>query len=394
MSDPGDKDKPTGTALKIILPILVLAIGVAGLLLLIKMKPRPEHQPPAFRGVLVEVTELHARPHQVQVHATGTVQAAQKIALVPEISGKVSWVSAKLVNGGFFRTGETLLKIEADDYQLAVERARADVARAEVSLASEQERARVARQEWRRVVLPDKGKPGPLVTHQIQLQQEQANLAAARATLQQAQLNLQRTAIKAPFNGRIRQESVGLGQYLRAGTAIGTLAGTDRAEILIPLPVTELSWLKIPAAGGKRRGSQARITLPGETSHAWLGRVVRSVGEIDPVSRMATVVVAVDDPYQLNSGGGQPELRNGQFVEITLQGPLLKQVFELPRSALRENNSLWIMGDDSRLRIVPVDVVRRDPRQVVVRTSLVDGTKLVLTSLAGAADGLLLRTAE
>jgi len=387
-------NKRSGKALKIILPILVLVIGAAGLLLLIKLKPSPQHQPPEFRGVLIDVTELRARPHQVQVHATGTVQAEQEISLVPEVSGKVSWLSPKLVDGGFFKTGETLLKIEAEDYRLAVERARAEVARAKVALLAEQERAKVARQEWQRVELPDKGKPGPLVTHEIQLQQEQANLAGAQAALEQAQLNLQRTTIRAPFNGRIRQEAVDLGQYLRAGTSIATLAGTDRAEIIIPLPLTELSWLKIPAAGSDGLGSTALIKLPGRTDSKWKGRIVRSLGEIDPGSRMATIVVAVDDPYQQTSAEKQPALSNGQFVEITLQGPVLTQVIELPRSALRENDRVWIMNDENRLHIVPVEVVRRDPEQVVAQASLADGTRLVLTAIPGAADGLLLRTAE
>ncbi len=386
--------KTTGKALKILLPLLLLAVGVAGLLMLVKMKQSPEHQVPEFRGVLVDVTELQILPHQVQVRATGTVQAEQEISLVPEVSGKVAWLSERLVAGGFFQAGEILLKIEGDDYRLAVERSRAEVARAEVALVSEQERAKVSRQEWQRVELPNKGEPGPLVTREIQLLYEQANLAAAQAGLQQAELNLQRTAIRAPFNGRIRQESVDLGQYLRAGTSISSFAGTDRAEVMIPLPVAELSWLTVPSAGSTQQGSKAQVRLPGEETPHREGRIVRSFGEIDSGSRMATLVVAIDDPYQLASGGTQANLSNGQFVEIILQGATLAQVVELPRSALRENDRVWVMDSDNRLRIIPVEVVRRDPELVVARAALNDGAKLVLSPVAGAADGLLLRTSK
>jgi len=390
-----ETEKPSsGKALKIILPMLILLIGAAGLLLLIKMKPSPQHQPPEFRGVLVEVRELQTGPHQVQVRATGTVKPEEEIVLVSEVNGKVAWLSPKLVNGGFFRAGETVLKIEADDYRLAAERTRAEVARAEVALLSEQERAKVALQEWQRIKLPNKGEPGALVSRKIQLQQEQANLAAAQATLKQAELNLQRTVIKAPFNGRIRQESVDLGLYLRIGTTVGTLAGTDRAEILVPLPADEISWLTIPKAGASAAGSKARISKPGPQTTNWEGQIVRSLGEIDPGSRMATIVVAVDDPYQLHKKSSLPELPNGQFVEILLQGLVLDQVFELPRSALRENDRIWIMDAQNRLRIVPVDVVRQEPELAVVRGDIGEGAKLVVTSIPGAADGMLLRTAE
>ncbi len=394
MNDLNSTSPPSGKALKIILPLLILALGVAGFLLLMKMKSKPEQQPPEFRGQLVEVSELQAQPHQVQVRATGTVQAEQEIALVPEVSGKVAWLSPKLVNGGFFQAGEVLLKIEADDFRLAVERARAEVARAEVALTSEQERAKVARQEWQRIDLPNKGEPGPLVTREIQLQQERANLAAAQAAFKQSELNLQRTEIRAPFNGRIRQETVDLGQYLRAGTPFGSYAGTDQAEIMVPLAAEELRWLQVPKPGAKRPGSVARINRPGGDGPGWQGTIVRSLGEIDPVSRMAMLVVAVDDPYQLRSAAAAGDLSQGTFVEVRLLGATLEQVVELPRRALREDNQVWVMDSENRLRILPLEVVRREAELVVARATLNEGAKLVVTPVAGATDGLLLRTAD
>ncbi len=394
MTDVTNRPKSSRRALKIILPLLILALGIGGLLLLVNMKAKPQQQPPEFRGVLVEVDELQARPHQVRVQATGTVQAEQEISLVPEVSGKVAWLSPKLVTGGFFLADETLLKIAAVDYRLAVEVARAEVARAEVALASEQERAKVSRQEWQRIDLPDKGEPGPLVTREIQLQQERANLAAARAGLKLAELNLQRTEIRVPFNGRIRQEAVDLGQYLRAGTSIGSFSGTDRAEILVPLPTAELRWLQIPKPGGTQAGSPAIISRDGGTGAEWQGRIVRSFGEIDPVSRMATLVVAVEDPYQLQAEADRPALNHGQFVEVSLQGSTLAQVVVLPRRALRENDQVWVMDNQNKLRIVPLEVVRREAELVVARAPLEDGVRLVLTPVPGATDGLLLRTAE
>lgn len=383
--------KKSRKALKIILPILILAVGVAGFIGMSKLKKAPSREVIRHPGVLVDVIELKAAPHQVTLYATGIVQPEQEIALVPEVSGKVSWISPRLVSGGRFKQGETLLKIEARDFQLAVEKARADIARAEVALKIEQEKSRVALQEWQRIVLPDKGRPGPLVTREIQLQQEQANLAAVRANLQLALLNLQRTELKAPFNGRIRQEQVGLGQYLRAGSSIGRFAGTDRAEIAIPLPTEELHWLQIPAAGSRQDGSPADISLPGNQPPLWRGQIVRSRGEIDPGSRMATVVVAVDDPYQLTSAVDRPELATGLFVDIKLHGRLLSKVISIPRDALRNNQQVWIADQDNRLRIRRVVIAHREKNQVLLSGGLAPGERLITTSLSTAADGLLLR---
>ena len=381
----------SGKAIKIILPVIVLLLGVGGFILLGKLKPVPQRQPAARAGILVDVMELQAGPHQISIHATGTVQPARQITLVPEISGKVIWIAPELVNGGFFRAGDPLLRIEPADYQLAVERAQADIARAEVAVETEQERAKVSMQEWDRVELPNKGVPGRLVTREIQQQQEQANLSATRAALEQARLNLSRTELIAPFNGRIRQKQVDIGQYLRAGSSIANFAGTDQAEIHIPLSPDDQRWLTIPAAASQQTGSLAIVYLPGVTGSNWQGRIVRSLGEIDPDSRTASLVVAVDDPYQLQKKPVGEDLSNGLFVEVKLYGDKLDSAISIPRSALRNNNQVWLAAPDDRLRRQPVEILRREKQKLIISQGLSAGERLILTNISAAADGMLLR---
>ncbi len=376
-------------ALKIILPLLILFIGFFGFKMMGTLKKIPQRQQPTRQGVLVDVVELKAITHQVKVHATGTVQAEQEIALVPEISGKVTWVSPRLVSGGLFKKGETLLRIDTIDFELATEKARAEIARVQVAMATEQERAKVALAEWERIDIVDKGEPGPLVTREIQLRQQQANLAAAKANLQQAQLNLQRTEIKAPFNGRIRKEQVDLGQYLRAGTSIGTFAGTDRAEIHIPLPARELAWLIIPSAT-QQQGSTATIYQP-DHSTGRQGKLVRQVGEVDPNSRMTTVVVMVEDPYLLQKNSNQTPLPNGLFVNVELNGEVFADIISIPRKALHSGDLVWIADSENRLSLRQVEVFRREQQQILIQGGIQSGEKLILTALSGAAEGTLLR---
>ncbi len=382
MTEPKKKSQ---LALKIILPLLILIIGFVVFNMMGKLKKAPQRQHPVQQGFLVDVIELNAINHQVKVHATGTVRAEQEIALVPEVSGKVSWISPQLVSGGLFKKGETLLKIDTSDFELAIERAHADIAQVQVALATEHERAKVALAEWERIDLAEKGEPGPLVTREIQMKQQQANLSAAQANLQQARLNLQRTELIAPFNGRIRQEQVDFGQYLRAGISIGSFAGTDRAEIHIPLPVKELIWLDIPSATQKH-GSSATIHLPNDSNTSWHGKLTRSLGEIDPNSRMATVVVMVDDPYQQ-----QPTLFNGLFVDIELYGEKLQDIISIPRKALHADNLVWIVNSDNRLNLRPVEVLRREKQQILLKSGVQTGEKLILTALSSATEGVLLR---
>ncbi len=387
MTEPKKKSQ---LALKIILPLLILAIGFVAFNMMSKLKKAPQRQQPVQRGFLVDVIELKAINHQVKVHATGTVRAGQEIALVPEVSGKVNWISPQLVSGGLFKKGETLLKIDTSDFELAIKRALADIAQVQVALATEHERAKVALAEWERIDLAEKGNPGPLVTREIQLNQQQANLAAAEANLQQAQLNLQRTELKAPFNGRIRQEQVDFGQYLRAGASIGSFAGTDQAEIYIPLSVKELAWLDIPSRTQKQ-GSSAIIHLPNDSSSSWHGKLIRSLGEIDPNSRMATVVVMVDDPYQQKISLNQPTLLNGLFVDVELYGEKIANIVSIPRKALHSDNLVLIADSDDRLDLRPVEILRREKQQILIRGGVQAGERLILTALSGATEGVLLR---
>jgi len=380
--------------LKIILPLLVLAVGIAGALFITRMQKPPVRKPPMESGLLVDVMQVENRSHQVNVHATGTVHPSMEISLVPEVSGKVTWLSPQMISGGFLRQGEKLLEIDKRDYLLAVNRAKAELARAEVALQTEQQKASIALQEWQRLDLPDKGEPNPLVLHEPQLQQEQANLAAAEASLEQAELNLKRTALYAPFNCRVRTEQVDPGQYVRAANTIATLTGTDRVEINVPLPIAELQWLTIPRAGQKLRGSAAIITLEtGKTTYRWEGEIVRSLGEIDTNSHMATVVVAVDDPYhrRQKEDTEQIDLAVGLFVDITLQGKTVPNVVPIPRETLREDSSVWLVDSKDRLQIHPVHILRREKELLLIDDGLSGGERLVLTTLTGAANGLQLR---
>jgi len=386
-----DTPKKSRTALKIILPLLVLVVGFAGFKMLVQMKKTPHRQPPQQQGILVDIVNPIPGDYQVTVHATGTVRAAREISLVPEVSGKVVDISPQLVSGGRFRQGETLLKIDPSNYQLAVEKARSDIARAEVALATEQEQAKIALDEWQRIDIADKGEPGPLVSREIQLKQQRANLAAAKANFKLAELNLQRTTLNAPFNGRISQEQVDLGQYLRSGNSIGKFSGTDKAEIYVPLPYAELQWLKIPTTNSQQKGASANISLPGQNHPHWQGKIIRSLGEIDPTTRMATVIVAVDTPYNQSKTNNRADLETGMFVDIQIKGESLKNIVTIPRKALRNNQQVWVIDDENRLQIKQVEIARREKDRLLISSGLKATDRIVTTSLAAAADGMLLR---
>jgi len=377
---------------KIVLPLLILGGGALAMVLMIKGRQAPPKQEAAFRGVLVETIQVERRDHPLRIAATGTVQARQEAEIVPQVSGVVTEVGVNLAAGGFVRTGELLFAVEPVDFRLAVDRAQANLTKAELDLETVRAQAEIAGAEWRQ--LHPGEEPSPLAVYLPQLKSAEAALGSARAGLEQARLDLQRTRVTAPFNGYLRSESIDLGQYLRAGTRVATLVGTDAAEIIVPLPLSELQWLDVPRHSG-RKGSPAEIRLTAAGEASWRGWIDRSLGEVDPQGRMARVAILVADPYGLKRNPSEKlPLAVGSFVELTLQGRTLSKVVELPRQALREDDRVWVMDAENRLRILPVEVARRERDLVLVSQGLSGGEQVVVSPVSGAADGLQLRRAE
>ncbi len=382
---------------KIVLPIVILVIGFAVMRFMVLARPGPQKEVKEYAGVLAEVTRVEKKDHPVQVVGTGTVQARQEVNITPQVSGRITAMAPNFVAGGFFSQGELLFRIEDVDYKLAVDRSQATLAQAELDLAREESNARIARLEWDTLGGKNDEAPNPLVVYEPQMKKARAAISSARASLKQAKLDLKRTRMTAPFNCRVRSEAIDLGQYVRAGTSVGTLAGTDTAEIVLPLPLDEMQWLEIPRQGAAQRGSLAEVRVTaGSQQFTWPGRVVRSLGEVDPQGRMARVVVGVDDPYHLKTApeSGRPDLAVGMFVEVAIQGDTLSGVFSIPRGTLRENDTVWVVGEEEKLEIRKVEVVRRDRQNVLIRNHLRDGERVVLTALQGAANGMKLRPRE
>lgn len=382
---------------KIVLPLAIVLIAFFVMRLLIFSRPSPQKEAKSHPGVLAEVMTANAEDRQVLVSGTGTVQARREISITPQVSGRITSIAPDFVAGGFFKEGDLLFKIEDLDYKLAVDRARASLAQADLELAQEESNARIARMEWEKLSKNEDSEANPLVLYEPQLKRARANVSAAGASLRQAELDQQRTNFKAPFNCRVRFEEIDIGHYVRSGNTIGVLAGTDTAEIVVPLPLHELPWLRIPRQGSENRGSPATVKITtGDQVFTWKGEVVRSLGEVDTRGRMTRVVVAVEDPYHLKNGkkNGKPDLELGMFVEAQIQGEALSNVIPLPRTALRQDETVWIVDKENKLRIRPVEVARRERETVLVRQGLKQGDRVVLTALQGAADGMKLRPRE
>jgi len=230
-----------------------------------------------------------------------------------------------------------------------------------------------------------------LVAKEPQLATAQAELEADRAELSMALLNLERTDLRAPFDGRVSQENVDIGQYVSLGQALASLYSTEAAEIVLPMEDEKGFWFHIPGfTPGNRAGSRAvvRARIAGR-EQTWSGKVVRTEGKLDERTRMINVVVRVDNPY-----AKKPPLAVGLFVSVEIKGRSLPKAAVIPRSALHQDNVVWIVDDGGRLRFRKVDVARIQGDRAIVRAGLENGAKVIITPLKAVTDGMAVRVGE
>jgi RND family efflux transporter MFP subunit len=380
--------------IQILVVLVLIGIGIAGFRILTASKAKLKKRKTAATIPYVMAMTVKTGARTVYVRGEGTVRPLREIGLVPQVGGKVIYVSPNLVNGGEFRKGETLLRIEPVDYKLAVTLAEAKISDAQSKLQLAEEESEAAQEEWR-TLHPEAAKgnrnPPPLVAKEPQLAAARAALEAARADLKAATLNLERTRLTAPFHGRVSQESVDLGQYVTPGQALASIYSTEAAEISVPLDQEDLLWVHVPGfTPGNDPGSSAivRARIAGRDLPR-SGKVVRTEGKLDERTRMIKVVVRVEKPYEK-----RPPLAAGLFVTVDIEGRTLPNAALIPRAALHADSVVWVVDQEDRLVFRKVDIGRIQGEKVLITSGLKDGERVVTSPHKAVTNGMKVRIAE
>ncbi len=375
--------------LQFLLSVVVLACGVA--LATYYMNNSPEAKPRKREPSppLVEVQQVNSGNHRLTVSSMGTVLAAKEINLTAGVGGEIIKMSDNMVPGGFFAKNELLVTIDPADYQLAVMRLKSEVARAQYNLELEMGNQRVAQQEFDILGQEVSETEKKLILREPQLGSQQAALDGATATLAQAQLDLTRTQIKAPFNGVVLSRSVNLGARITEASVLARLVGTDEFWLKLAIPTTQLRWITFPS--GDEPGAEVRIFLEKKSADSPFrtGRVLRLAADIEEQGRMASIYVTVKDPLnRLPENSTQPQLLLGSFVRAEIAGTELTSVVPIKRDHLREGNSIWLLSDKQTLEIRQVDIVAKTSEQIFIGSGLADGERLIVSELTAPTSGI------
>jgi len=377
------------------LGLILLSIGALVLMVAISKGKRPEQKETADQALMIEALPAEVASLNFSVYSQGSVKPRTETTLVAEVAGQIVSVSSNFIAGGFFRKGEVLLQIDPSDYETGLLRAQAGLAARKAQLADQKARSEQALKDWNN--LGREGEPSDLTLRKPQLAEAQAAVQAAKAELQEAERDLQRTRIKVPYDGLVRSKNVDVGQYVAPGTPLGVTFAIDRAEIRLPLSSSDLAFLDLPSATRLDKAHRVPVTLTAKAVVAggqWQAEIVRTEGVVDESSRVIYAVVEIVDPYGVLGQSNQLELKMGTFVRAEIQGLRADNVVVLPRSVLRADDTVLIANDELKLEIRPVKVLRAEPRSVYISEGVAGGELIITTSMDAPIPGTRLTFSE
>lgn len=371
--------------------ILIIAVGGVVSLVLIWTGPEttPKEKTQSVR--IVQTIPLVPQHQSVTVSAFGSVVPSRKVTIKPQVSGQAIWQSNSMTLGGRVRKGDELLRIDPQDYELALAEVKADLEQARFEREIESGRQVIAQREWTELQseLSIEDVNQSLVLREPHLRRAEALMEKAINDIEVAELQLSRTTIRAPFNAMVVQESVEIGQLLSPGSEVCELVGTDEFWIQVTLPLSDLKWIQFP--DGDTPGAAASVILDtGSGEHVeWEGRVIRLLSDLDPLGRMARVVISVQDPLGIASRDNEKlPLLLGSYVEVKIDAGTLENTLTVPRVALREGNQIWVVGRDNLLRIIQANVLWPQKQTVLVANDANKGDLLIVSDLRVALPGM------
>lgn len=396
-----------------LLSIVVIAAGVIGAQTLIASAPQPERKETEATRTPVRAMAVERDHARVAVTGMGTVVPARQVDLYAEVSGRVTAQFDGLREGAHVARGTRLIRVDSRDYKYAVDTARASLAQARARLEEERNRKEVAERDWALlekslgsidvgITPPTSGattpttagsdddeptfNPGDVARRIPQIQSAEANLRSVRSQLKQAELQVGRTKLIAPFDAVVTRKDVETGQLVGPATSLATLVGTRRFHVKVAVPVGSLSSIAIPGTNtAQPTGARVRvIQQAGDEVVEREGHVLRLLGELEQDGRMAQLVVAVDDPFQLRLPPEQRALPLllGSYVRVEIEGAELQDVVEIPRSALREGDTVWLVDAADELELRTVTIRWRSRDSVFIGEGLTTGERVITSRLA------------
>ena len=366
------------------LPVIILVFGLFISFVISSTDPKPNKGIEIPKPTAVFYDNPQKKDVTLRVTTNGEVRSVTEINVIPQVSGRIIQVADEFIDGGNIKKGQPLIWIDDRDYRLATISAESRVAQAKKLLEREIAESELAKKDWEEL---GEGEASPLTLRIPQLEEARALLNAAEADLEKAKLNLERTVINLPFDGLIKKKNAGIGQYVNAGSILGSAFSTEKVLIPLPLTDTELSYLGLPL-GYESKGyfDGPKVIFRSYISRKnieWLGRITRTSGSIDSQTRLVYAYAEVLNPYDED-----PPLAIGTYVDAEIEGNFISNGFILPIAAIKNDNEIYVIDQNSKLKIKKIEIVGTEEDKVIVKGDISELDMVVISTINTGYEGM------
>lgn len=375
---------------KKLLPVIILG-ALLSLAIVIKLNPPEAAQQRSVSGpqLSVETLEVVPRDYPVVLQSYGVVQPRTRSLLVAQVEGQIVNLNPNLRDGGFFERGDVLVTIDSRDYAADVSIAEAALADSRQVLAEAEARSNQAREDWDR--LGNEGEIPDLVLRVPQLEAARARVLSAESSLRKARLDLERTAIRAPFAGRVLRKFVDLGQVVSRNAQLAEIYATDIVEIRLPIRNRDLPFIDLPEVyrnSDEPRNTGRRVEIRSELAglSTWEGELVRTEGAIDETARQLHVIAQINDPFA-SPDNGQTPLKIGQYITAELEGNVVPDALVIPNNSIYQGTYVYVVENGILVRR-DIEILWQNEGEAIVSTGLAAGDQLVTTALGQVTSGV------
>ena len=366
------------------LPVIILIFGLFISFVISSTDPKPNKGIEIPKPTAVFYDNPQKKDVTLRVTTNGEVRSVTEINVIPQVSGRIIQVADEFIDGGNIKKGQPLIWIDDRDYRLATISAESRVAQAKKLLEREIAESELAKKDWEEL---GEGEASPLTLRIPQLEEARALLNAAEADLEKAKLNLERTVINLPFDGLIKKKNAGIGQYVNAGSILGSAFSTEKVLIPLPLTDTELSYLGLPLGyESKDYFDGPKVIFRSYISRKnieWLGRITRTSGSIDSQTRLVYAYAEVLNPYDED-----PPLAIGTYVDAEIEGNFISNGFILPIAAIKNDNEIYVIDQNSKLKIKKIEIVGTEEDKVIVKGDISELDMVVISTINTGYEGM------
>jgi RND family efflux transporter MFP subunit len=355
--------------LKISIPLVIITATAIMIYIIFANPPQMKKEITKVSKIQVEVKNLNKEKFQVFLDSYGTAQASTKTTLTSQVSGKIIFINENFKNGGYFKKGDLLVQIEDEDYKADVKIANAQLILAKQTLLEEQAKAKQAKEDWKKFNIDEK--PDDLVLRVPQLQSAIATVEAKEADLQKAKLNLNRTKILAPYDGRVIEKSISIAQVISNNAQIGTIFSNDNIEVRLPIKNKDLNLIDINLG--------AKVEFISQLSNKiYEGKIVRSESTIDENTKQLYLIAQIDENIS--------NLKIGEYLKAKIEAKKLENVIIIPNETIYQSSYVYVQKDGILEKRV-IEISWQNDEYAVISNGLKENDNLILTTLGSVKSG-------